>query len=70
MTHILHASTVHKTALLADEGNSAYSQSSGAHNNKHNQSLGTDNKTFCSRGFGVERDTYPQNLRTKLNFVF
>ena len=28
MTHILHASTMHKTASLADEGNSAYCQSS------------------------------------------
>ena len=36
MTHILHTSTVHKTASLADEGNSAYCQSSGAHNIKHN----------------------------------
>ena len=36
MTHILHASTVHKTASLADEVNSAYCQSSGAHNIKHN----------------------------------
>ena len=36
MTHILHTSTVHKTAAsLADEGNSAYCQSSGAHNIKH-----------------------------------
>ena len=31
MSHILHTSTVHKTASLADEGNSAYCQSSGAH---------------------------------------
>ena len=36
MTHILHANTVHKNASLADEGNSAYCQSSGAHNIKHN----------------------------------
>ena len=36
MTHILHTSTVHKTASLADEGNSVYCQSSGAHNIKHN----------------------------------
>ena len=36
MTHILHTSTVHKTASLADEGNSAYCKSSGAHNIKHN----------------------------------
>ena len=36
MTHILHTSTVHKTASLADEGNSAYCQSSGAHNIKNN----------------------------------
>ena len=35
MTHILHTSTVHKTASLAGEGNSAYCQSSGAHNIKH-----------------------------------
>ena len=36
MTHISHTSTMHKTASLADEGNSAYCQSSGAHNIKHN----------------------------------
>ena len=36
MTHILHTSTVHKTASLTDEGNSAYFQSSDAHNIKHN----------------------------------
>ena len=29
MIHILHTRTVHKTASLADEGNSAYCQSSG-----------------------------------------
>ena len=36
MTNILHTSTVHKTASLADEGNSAFCQSSGAHNIKLN----------------------------------
>ena len=35
ITHILHTRTVQKTALLADEGNSAYYQSSGAYNIKH-----------------------------------
>ena len=35
MTHILHTSSVYKTASLADEGNSAYCQSSRAHNIKH-----------------------------------
>ena len=35
MSHILRTSTEHKTAPLADEGNSAYCQSSGAHNIKH-----------------------------------
>ena len=35
MSHILRTSTEHKTASLADEGNSAYYQSSGAHNIKH-----------------------------------
>ena len=35
MTHILHTSTVHKTASLADEGNSVNCQSSGAHNIIH-----------------------------------
>ena len=35
MTHILHTSTVHKTKSLADEGNSAYCQSSVVHNIKH-----------------------------------
>ena len=33
--YILHTSTMHKTTSLADEGNSAYCQSSGAHNIKH-----------------------------------
>ena len=36
MTPILHTSTVRKTASVADDGNSAYFQSSGAHNIKHN----------------------------------
>ena len=36
MTHILHKSTLEKTASLAYEGNSAYCQSSSAHNIKHN----------------------------------
>ena len=36
MSHILHTSTVHKTASLADKDDSAYCQSSGAHNIKHN----------------------------------
>ena len=35
MSNILHTSTVHKTASLDDEGNSAYCQSSDAHNIKH-----------------------------------
>ena len=35
MSYILRTSTEHKTASLADEGNSAYCQSSGAHNIKH-----------------------------------
>ena len=35
MTHILRTSTEHRTASLADEGNSAYCQSSGAHNINH-----------------------------------
>ena len=35
MSHILRTSTEHKTASLADEGNSAYCQSSGVHNIKH-----------------------------------
>ena len=33
--HILQTSTEHKTASLADEGNSAYCKSSGAHHIKH-----------------------------------
>ena len=58
MTHILHISTVHKTASLADEGNSAYFQSSGSHNIKHNlwklalrlmPKRGIELGTFCSR---------------------
>ena len=36
MTHILHTRTAHKTASLTNEGNSAYCQSGGAHNIKHN----------------------------------
>ena len=36
MTHILHTITVHKTTLLADEGNTAYCQTGGIHNIKHN----------------------------------
>ena len=39
MTHILRTSAEHKTASLADEGNSAYCQSSGAHNIKHIQTM-------------------------------
>ena len=35
MSHILRTSTEHNTASLADEGNSAYCQSIGAHNIKH-----------------------------------
>ena len=36
MPNILHTGTVHKTASLAGEGNSAHCQSSGAHIIKHN----------------------------------
>ena len=36
MTHTLHTNMVHKTVSLADEGNSAYCQSYGAHKIKHN----------------------------------
>ena len=39
MTHILRTSTEHKTASLADEGNSVYCQSSGAHNIKDTVTL-------------------------------
>ena len=35
MSHMLQMSTEHKIASLADEGNSAYYQSRGAHNIKH-----------------------------------
>ena len=35
MSHILYTSTVHKTASVANEGNSAYCQASGGHNIKH-----------------------------------
>ena len=35
MSNILRTSLEHKTASLADEGNSAYWQSSGAHNIKY-----------------------------------
>ena len=40
MSHILRTSTEHNTASLADEGNSAYFQSSGAHNIKHLSTYG------------------------------
>ena len=40
MTHILRTSTEHKTVSLADEGNSAYCQSSGEHNVKNIQTYG------------------------------
>ena len=40
MSHILRTSTEHKTASVADEGNSAYCQSSGAHNIKHIETYG------------------------------
>ena len=58
MNHILHTSTVHKTASLAEEGNSEYCQSSGARNIKHYIHLwklalrghwNTNAGTFCSR---------------------
>ena len=39
MSHISHTSTVHKTAPLADEGDSAYCQSRGAHNIKQSISI-------------------------------
>ena len=35
ISHIIHTSTEHKTASLADEDNSAYCQSSGSNNIKH-----------------------------------
>ena len=41
MTHILHTSTVHKTALLADEGNSG-------HLNTHAQARDRT-RNFCSQ---------------------
>ena len=53
--------TVHKTASLADEGNSAYYQSSGAHNIKH--IINTDDqardrtRNFCSRERCLNRST-------------
>ena len=39
MFRILYTSTAHKTASVADEGNSAYCQSSGAQNIKHIKSM-------------------------------
>ena len=71
MTHIIHTSTVHKTASLADEGNSAYCQSSGTHNIKHinlwkltlRGHLNNDVQaaielgTFCSRERCLNRST-------------
>ena len=75
MFHILRTSTVHKTASLADEGNSAYCQSSGAHNIKRNlwklalrghlntdAQVGLELGTFCSRERCLNRSaTAPQN---------
>ena len=57
MIHILHTSTVHKTASLADEGDSEYCQSNGAHNIKHiwtyrSSNNCSDNPTFES---GIQR---------------
>ena len=53
MTHIFlyTLSTVHKTASLADKGNSEYFQSSGGAHIKHTQmpKRGIELGTFCSR---------------------
>ena len=75
MTHILRTSTLHKTASLADEGNSAYCQSSGAHNIKHNlwklalrghlntdAQVGLELGTFCSRERCLNRSATAPHL--------
>ena len=56
MTHILHTRAVHKTASLADEGNSAYCQSSDAHNIRGH--LNTDDQARDrTRNFLLTRTT-------------
>ena len=54
MSHILRTSTERKTASLADEGNSAYFQSSGAHKEfyfwRHNKALGLFLIRFIFKG--------------------
>ena len=79
MTHILQTVTVHKTASLADEGNSAYCKSSGAHNIKHNLwklalrgHLNTDKQGSKSELFAHENDALPlgHSSKTLLNSIF
>ena len=81
VTHILRKSTVHKTASLADEGHSAYCQSSGAHNIKHNlwklalrdhlnlmPNRGIELGTFCSRERCINRSaTAPRSFYDSYN---
>ena len=81
MSHLLHTNTVHKTASIADEGNSEYCQFRGAHNINHinllklalRGHLNTDSKqwielgTFCSG----EKTSYPLSHRCCLiNYKF
>ena len=69
MTNILRTSTEHKTSSLADERNSAYCQSSGAHNSKHinlwkltlSGHLNTDVRAWQD----LRKDYSWQNLRKK-----
>ena len=83
MTHILRTSTVHKTASLAGEGNSAYCQCSGAHNIKHNLwklalrgHLNTDAQAglelgaFCSRERGLNRSATAPQYYLIINSIF
>ena len=63
MTHIFQTVTVHKTASLADEDNSAYCKSSGTHNIKPNLRklalrghLNTDRQGSKSELFAHEND--------------
>ena len=77
MSHILRTSTEHKTASLADEGNSTYCQSSGAHNIKHIYNLckltlrghlNTDVQAGLELGTLCSRERYLDRSATKLTF--
>ena len=83
MTHILHTSTVHKTASLVDEVNSAYCQSSSAHNITHYlwklalrvginmmSKRGIELATFCSRERCLNRSATAPDIGIDLNLFY